>query len=37
MYGIKTEAGLLDDYVGKTTGDIPESVLDSIKQKAVKI
>jgi hypothetical protein len=37
MYGIKTESGLLDDYVGKTTSDINSSVLDTIKQKAVKI
>jgi hypothetical protein len=37
MYGIKTESGLLDDYIGQTSNDIPESVLGNIKEKAVKI
>jgi len=37
MYGIKTQAGLLDEYVGKNTSSINPAVLDSIKEKAVKI
>ena len=37
MYGIKTQSGMLDEYVGKTTSSIDPAVLDVIKEKAVKI
>jgi hypothetical protein len=37
MYGIKTESGFLDDYIGKSTSDIPTSVLETIKEKSTKI
>lgn len=37
MYGIKTEAGILDDYIGKSSDNIEPSVLDNIKQKSQKI
>ena len=37
MYGIKTQAGLLDEYVGSNTSNIPENILDVIKEKSTKI
>jgi hypothetical protein len=37
MYGIKTESGLLDDYIGSSTPSIPENMLNVIKEKAVQI
>ena len=37
MYGIKTEGGLLDEYTGLSSSDIPEDVLSVIKEKANKI
>ena len=37
MYGIKTEGGLLDEYVGLGSSDIPENVLSVIKDKSNKI
>lgn len=37
MYGIKTESGLLDDYIGSSTPNIPENMLSVIKGKAVQI
>ena len=37
MYGIKTDFGLLDEYVGSGTSSIPEEVIESIKERATKI
>ena len=37
MYGIKTDAGLLDEYVGKSSSAMDDYVIDSIKEKATKI
>ena len=37
MYGIKTQAGMLDEYIGSSSDSIPEDVIDSIKEKATKI
>ncbi len=37
MYGIKTQADLLDEYIGKSSKDMDEAVITSIKEKAVEI
>ena len=37
MYGIKTQSGLLDEYIGKDSSSMDEAVLDMVKEKAVKI
>ena len=37
MYGIKTQAGLLDEYIGKSSKDMDDAVITSIKEKAVEI
>jgi hypothetical protein len=37
MYGIKTDAGLLDEYVGKSSSAMDDYVIDSIKERATKI
>jgi len=37
MYGIKTQAGMLDEYIGSSSDSIPEDVIDSIKERATKI
>ena len=37
MYGIKTQADLLDEYIGKSSEDMGEAVITSIKEKAVEI
>lgn len=37
MYGIKTDAGLLDEYVGKSSSAMDNYVIDSIKERATKI
>jgi hypothetical protein len=37
MYGIKTKAGLLDEYVGSNTGSMPEDILEFIQQNSTKI
>lgn len=37
MYGIKTESGLLDEYVGKSSDSMPENVIDNMRQKSNQI
>lgn len=37
MYGIKTQADLLDEYIGKSSKEMDEAVITSIKEKAVEI
>ena len=37
MYGIKTSAGLLDDYIGKSSKEMDEAIIASIKEKAIEI
>lgn len=37
MYGIKTDSGLLDEYVGKSSAAMDDYVIDSIKERATKI
>ena len=37
MYGLKTTAGLLDDYVGMSDDQIDEPILKSIKEKAIEL
>jgi uncharacterized protein YktA (UPF0223 family) len=37
MYGIKTDYGLLDEFVGQSSSSMPEEVIESIKERATKI
>ena len=37
MYGIKTESGLLDDYIGGKYEDIPSDIIDKINKTSTKI
>ena len=37
MYGIKTEAGFLDEYVGSDSGSIPEDIIELMQEKSTKI
>lgn len=37
MYGVKTRGGLLDEYVGVTTNDIPEDIIELLKRESSKI
>ena len=37
MYGIKTQAGLLDEYVGSSSNSIPESIIELMQEKSTKI
>jgi hypothetical protein len=37
MYGIKTQAGLLDEYVGSSSDSIPESIIELMQEKSTKI
>jgi hypothetical protein len=37
MFGIKTESGLLDEFVGSSSGSIPEDMIEMIKSKATSI
>ena len=37
MYGIKTQAGLLDEYVGSSSKSIPESIIELMQEKSTKI
>jgi hypothetical protein len=37
MYGIKTDADLLDAYIGKSSKEMDEAIIASIKEKAIEI
>ena len=37
MYGVKTNAGLLDDYIGKNSESIPGDIIDMLKEKSTQI
>ena len=37
LYGIKTNANLLDEYIDSDTRSIPKDILDFLKEKSVKI
>ena len=37
MYGIKTNSGLLDEYVGKSAESIPSDIIEVLKEKSVEI
>ena len=37
MYGIKTDSGLLDDYIGGSVDSIPETILNLLKSQSTKI
>lgn len=37
MFGIKTKSGLLDEYVGSTTEEIPNDIIDLLKKESTKI
>ena len=37
MHGVKTDAGLLDEYVGKNSESMPEDIIDMLKEKSTKI
>ena len=37
MYGIKTQAGLLDEYVGSNSSSIPEDIIELMQEKSTKV
>ena len=37
MYGVKTNANLLDDYIGKNSDSIPGDIISMLKEKSTKI
>lgn len=37
MYGIKTQVGLLDEYVGNSSDSIPEDIIELMQEKSTKI